>query len=122
MEELKQQETALNAMIAKGEMVEAVQKYYGEDCTFQEGNNKSRPGGKAGQIEYLGNFFKTVTKVNGIKLHSQSTGDNVSMSEWTFDLSTTGGPILWNEVLCRVWKNGKVVSEKFYTAPNVLKI
>ena len=26
------------------------------------------------------------------------------------------GPIVWNEILRRVWKDGKVVSERFYTA------
>ena len=117
MEDLKQLETKLNGLIAKGEMIQAVEAYYADNCIFQEGNNQPRTGGKKGQLEYLGAFFKTVTKVNGIKLHSQAIGDDVTKSEWTFDLSTTGGPILWNEVLCRIWKNGKVVSEKFYTAP-----
>jgi hypothetical protein len=37
------------------------------------------------------------------------------MSEWTFKM--TGGdnkPIVWNEVLVRGWKNGRIVSEKYY--------
>ena len=116
MQDLVTLETQLNAMIAKGEMVQAVEKFYAEDCTYQEGNNPPRTAGKKGQVEYLSDFFKTVKAVNNIKLHSQAVGDGVSMSEWTFDLATSNGPILWNEVLRRHWHNGKVTSEKFYTA------
>lgn len=116
MEDVKSLDMALNAMIAKGEMVEATEKFYADSCSYQEGNQPPRSGGKEGHKKYLADFFKTVTKVNGITLHSQTVGDGVSMSEWTFDLTTTNGPILWNEVLRRRWQNGKVVSERFYTA------
>ncbi len=106
----------LDAMIAKGEMVEATELFYDENCEFQEGNRAPRTGGKAGHKDYLAVFFKTVTAVNGLTLHSQTTGDGVTMSEWTFDIATSDGPVLWNEVLRRRWENGKVVSERFYTA------
>jgi hypothetical protein len=39
----------------------------------------------------------------------------------TFNLTTNNGPILWNEVLRRRWQNGKVVSERYYTAPRHLE-
>ena len=48
--------------------------------------------------------------------HGQSIGDGITMSEWTFDLATDNGPVLWNEVLRRRWQNGKVISERYYTA------
>jgi len=116
MEDLKTLETKLNALIAKGEMVDATEQFYAGDCEYQEGNKPPRTGGKAGHKDYLSAFFKTVKKVNALKLHSQLVGEGVTMSEWTFDLDTANGPILWNEVLRRHWVNGKVVSERFYTA------
>ncbi|MCX6599577.1 MAG: nuclear transport factor 2 family protein [Acidobacteria bacterium] len=116
MEDIRELETQLNALIAKGEMVEATELFYADDCIYQEGNKPPRTGGKNGHKEYLSAFFKTVTAVNGLTLHSQTIGDGVSMSEWTFDLATTNGPVLWNEVLRRRWAGGKVVSERFYTA------
>ena len=116
MEDLKTLVKELDAMIAKGEMVEAVGKFYADDCVWQEGNKEPRTGGNEGQKAYLTAFFSTVTKVNGLTLHSQTVGDDITMSEWTFDLDTTNGPVLWNEVLRRRWENGKVVSERFYTA------
>ena len=117
MEDLRTLETKLNALIAKGEMIEAVDQFYADDCVYQEGNQPPRAGGKKGQKEYLFNFFKTVKTVNALTLHGQSIGDGITMSEWTFNLTTNNGPILWNEVLRRRWQNGKVVSERYYTAP-----
>lgn len=116
MQDLKSLETELNALIQKGEMIPATEQFYADDCVYQEGNQAPRTGGKKGHVEYLTNFFKTVTAVNAIKLHSQAVGVGVTISEWTFDLQTTNGPVLWNEVLRRRWENGKVVSERFYTA------
>ena len=116
MEDLKTLVKELDAMIAKGEMVEATEKYYADGCVWQEGNKEPRTGGKEGHKAYLTGFFSTVTKVNGLTLHSQTVGDDVTMSEWTFDIATTNGPVLWNEVLRRRWENGKVISERFYTA------
>ena len=116
MQDLRLLVQDLDAMIAKGEMVEATERFYADTCVFQEGNQPPRMGGKIGHKEYLGGFFKTVTKVNGLTLHSQTVGDGVTMSEWTFDIATSNGPVLWNEILRRRWENGKVVSERFYTA------
>lgn len=116
MEDLRTLVKNLDAMIAKGEMVEATEQFYADDCVYQEGNTPPRAGGKKGHKEYLSAFFKTVKSVNALSLHSQTVGDGVTMSEWTFDLATDKGPILWNEVLRRRWQNGKVVSERFYTA------
>ena len=59
--------------------------------------------------------------VNALTLHGQSIGDGITMSEWTFNLTTNNGPILWNEVLRRRWQNGKVVSERYYAAPRHLE-
>lgn len=115
MEDLMTLVKDLDAMIAKGEMVEATEKFYADDCIYQEGNQPPRAGGKKGHKEYLSAFFRTVTAVNALTLHSQTVGDGVTMSEWTFDLTTDKGPILWNEVLRRHWANGKVVHERFYT-------
>ena len=116
MQDLTTLETQLNALIKKGEMIPATEQFYADNCTYQEGNQPPRTGGKKGHIDYLSAFFKTVTAVNGITLHSQTIGEGVTMSEWTFDLATQNGPVLWNEVLRRRWKNGKVVAERFYTA------
>jgi len=37
-------------------------------------------------------------------------------AEWSVDMTGPDGPILWNEILSRRWRSGKVVSERFSTA------
>jgi hypothetical protein len=63
-------ETKLNALIAKGEMLDAVDQFCADDSVYQEGNQPPRTGGKKGQKEYLSNFFKTVRAVNALSLQS----------------------------------------------------
>lgn len=115
MSDIRTLDTELNAMTKAGKILEALEKFYAEDCTFQEGNQPPRKGRKA-QHDHLSAFFATLKSFNGATLHNQVVGDNASFAEWTFDMTGPTGPILWNEVLRRQWKNGKVVSERFYTA------
>lgn len=105
----------LNAMTGQGKILDALEKFYDTDCTFQEGNQPARHGRKA-QHAHLSNFFSTLKKFNGAELHAHGVGDGVTLNEWTFDMEGPSGPILWNEILVRRWKNDKVVSERFYTA------
>ncbi|MFN0111046.1 MAG: nuclear transport factor 2 family protein [Blastocatellia bacterium] len=115
MNNLQALETELNKLVAAGKILEAVDRYFAEDCSFQEGNQPPRVG-KATQHAHLEGFFKTLKAFNGATLHSQAVGDNVTLSEWTFDMVGPDGPMIWNEVLRRRWKDGKVISERFYTA------
>ena len=117
MEDLQTLETKLNALIGKGEMIEAVEQFYADDCVYQEGNQPPRTGGKKAHKEHLSHLFKTVKTVNALTLHGQSIGGGITMNDCTFNLTTNNGPILWNEVFRRRWQNGKVVSERYYTAP-----
>ena len=113
--ELKDLDARLNEMTRKGEILEALGQFYAEDCTFQEGNKAARVGRQA-QHDHLSGFFNTLKSFNGATLHSQGIGNGVSLTEWTFDMTGPDGAILWNEILVRNWQDGKVISERFYTA------
>ena len=109
-------ETALNALTARGKMLDALAAHYADDCVFEEGDGARRLG-RAAQYEHLAGFFATLKGLNAATLHAQSTGADVSLSEWTFDMTAADGtPIVWNEVLVRRWKDDRVVSERFYQA------
>ena len=115
VENLKELETQLNALTSQGKILEGLDQFYADNCSFQEGNSEPRVG-KATDRAFLEGFFASLKKFNGATLHAQAIGDNVTLSEWTFDMEGPNGPILWNEILRRQWANGKVVSERFYTA------
>jgi ketosteroid isomerase-like protein len=107
-------ETASNALTKQGKIIDSIDQFYADDCVFIEPDG-SRRSSKKDQRAHLEGFFASLKSFEGATLHGQSVGDNVSMSEWTFKM--TGGdnkPIVWNEVLVRGWKNGRIVSEKYY--------
>jgi hypothetical protein len=114
--DLKSKVTELDNMIVKGQILEAVEKFFHPNVTSMEGN-EGLIEGKANKLDHLKGFFSTISAVNGITLHNQSVGDNVTMSEFTFDLQQAdGNRILWNEVLRRKWQDGLVTDERYYTA------
>ncbi|MGI9544970.1 MAG: nuclear transport factor 2 family protein [Cyclobacteriaceae bacterium] len=113
---LKERVKALDQQVLEGKILEAVEAFFHPDVVTKEGNG-SETHGLAEIQEKLQNFFQGISSVNEIRLHSQTVGDEVTMSEFTFDLTQTdGSPILWNEVLRRKWKDGLVINERYYTA------
>ena len=114
--EIEQQDTELNALNREGKILDGLDRFYADDCTFQEGNEEPIRG-KAAQRDRLSEMFASLKGFNGATLHSQAVGDGVSITEWTFDMTSGDGePIIWNEVLVRHWNRGKVVRERFYQA------
>ena len=114
--ELDKLENDLNEMTASGRILDALAAFYAEDCVFEEGDGARRVGRQA-QHDHLAAFFAGLKGLDTATLHAQSTGDDVSCSEWTFEMTAAdGSPIVWNEVLVRRWRQGRVVSERFYQA------
>lgn len=115
-DEIQNQDSQLNALNREGKILDGLDQFYADECTFQEGNEEPVRG-KAAQKERLSEMFATLQGFNGATLHSQAIGDGVSVTEWTFDMTGGDGqPIVWNEVLVRHWNGGAVVRERFYQA------
>ena len=114
--EIEQQDTQLNSLNREGKILEGLDQFYADDCTFQEGNEEPIRG-KRTQRERLSEMFAGLKRFNGATLHGQAIGDGVSMTEWTFDMTGGDGQaIVWNETLVRHWQDGMVVRERFYQA------
>ncbi len=110
-------EAACTAKAKAGDMLGALDEFFADDCVFQEGNDEPRRG-KAAERAHLEGFFATIEKFNGATLHGTGIGKNVTYSEWTFDMTAKDGEhIVWNEILAHRWKDGKIVSERYYQAP-----
>ena len=107
----------LDEMTGTGAILDALGKYYAEECTFTEVAGGASRGNRKEQHDHLSGFFSSLQGFNGATLHSQAVNGDVSLSEWTFDMTGGDGErIVWNEVLVRRWQGGKVVEEKFYNA------
>ena len=104
----------LNQQILKGDILGAFEKFYAEDVEMQE-NAEPPSKGKAANREREKGFVDSIGEVHAIKLAGSAVGDGVSYSEWVFDITYKGGArVVSHQASARRWKNGKVVSERFY--------
>ncbi len=109
-------EAGANELTRQGKIIESIDTYYADNCVFTEPDGSSRQSRQA-ERDHLEAFFSGLKSFDGATLHGQSVGDDVSMSEWTFNMTGGDGEkIVWNEVLVRRWDDGKIVAEKYYAA------
>ncbi len=114
--DLQSLDTALNALVREGQIIDGLDRHFAADCTFHEGNDKPIAG-LATQRQRLVEMFAGLKSFDGATLHSQAVADGVTFTEWTFNMTAgNGDPIVWNEVLVRQWHDGKVVKERYYQA------
>jgi hypothetical protein len=103
-------------MVLAGDILGAVDRYFADEVVTQEGN-AAPVVGKAANRARLDAFLSSLRAFNGATRHSYGVGEDVTLSEYTFDLVTEdGAPLIWNEVIRRRWANGQVVDERYYTA------
>lgn len=112
----QQREVALNAQIQAGDVLGALKEFYADNVEMREGSSPEATVGKQENLSRLEEFLGSLKQFNGATLHSYAVGDDVSMSEWTFDMvGGDGSPIIWNEVIRRQWRNGAVTDERYYS-------
>lgn len=112
---IQKREVALNARIQAGDVLGALKEFYAENVEMREGSAPKATVGKQENLNRLEQFLGSLKQFNGATLHNYAVGDDVSMSEWTFDMvGGDGSPIIWNEVIRRRWSNGAVIDERYY--------
>jgi len=113
-QDLKALDDELNRMILSGQAMEAMHKFYDQDCTMQE-NNDEPCCGLAANLEREKQFFASVDQYHGGKVLAQGIGDGVTFTEWETDVTFKGAPRMkMNQVAERRWKDGKIVHERFF--------
>lgn len=105
---------ALNDTILSGQIMEAFEKFYADDVVMQE--NASDPFvGKAVNRDREQAFVDSVAEFHGAEILATSTAGDVSFSEWMMDITfQDGNRKKLEQVAVRRWKDGQVVSERFY--------
>lgn len=112
--QLAQLDQQLNQMVLGGQALEAFDTFYSDDVVMQENDGEARVG-KASNRQYEENFFASIAEVHEFAMHSSAVGDDVSYSEWTFDVTfKDGNRVKMNQVAKREWKDGKVIGERFF--------
>ncbi|MBP6632769.1 MAG: nuclear transport factor 2 family protein [Kofleriaceae bacterium] len=104
----------LNDMVLTGKAMVGFEELYADDVVMQE-NNDAPCVGKAANRKREEDFFAMVEAWHNGALVSSAINGDVTFGEWTMDITLKGmGRVTMNQVAVRRWKNGKVVSERFY--------
>jgi SnoaL-like protein len=115
MSELGKLEDELNKMIVEGKGMEAFEKFYADDVVMEEPTGDPARVGKEACRKSEKDFAGSIEEFHAAKLLASAVGDGVTMSEWIYDFKLRGQPrTKLQEIARRQWRNGKVVSERFY--------
>lgn len=115
MSSIKALDDELNRMIEEGRAFpEAFHKFYADDVVMIEGTGESCEGREA-NIHREAELAKGVKEMHGARLLGAVAGDDLSFSEWEYEMTFQDGRrVTWAEVARRQWKDGKIVNERFY--------
>ncbi|MCW5924063.1 MAG: hypothetical protein KIS77_17205 [Saprospiraceae bacterium] len=110
---LNQLVDALDAQIVKGDIIAAFDQFAADNCvTFSTSADKTQ--NKAQKAEALRWFFDSLASVNRIERIASKVGKNATDSQFVFDFTDKlGNHLVFNEVIRRTWKDGKVVEEQY---------
>ncbi len=117
MTKLKTNVEKLNTLIKDGKIMEAFERYYGEEVVIQV-NGNSPINGKENNRKREMIFLQEIEKLNSAEIKSVTYGEknnNVSMTEWAINIENKEGE---KKTIYRVnvqhWKDDKIINEKLY--------
>ncbi|MBK9336952.1 MAG: hypothetical protein IPM98_10335 [Lewinellaceae bacterium] len=104
---------ALDARILKGDIVGAFDQFAADNCvTWSNAPDMTRS--KDQKVEILNWFFQNIATVNRIERLALQVAGDVTESQFVFDfVNSQGQPLVYSEVIRRVWKDGKMVEEQY---------
>ena len=109
-----QRDQHLNELILSGKAMEGFEAYYADDVEMQE-NAEAPRRGKDLNRQFELNFFSSIESFHGAEVRAQAVSGDVSFSEWMMDVTFKGGQrVKLEQVAVRRWRDGKIVSERFY--------
>lgn len=104
----------MDGMILKGEIPQAIEKFFSDEAKTTEVDG-SLTSGKQAAVDKLTGFVGSIEKVKEITLLNTAVGNDVTMSEFLFNFDMKdGSEIKWHEIIRRIWQDGKVVEEQYF--------
>lgn len=114
MQDVKMLAEDLAKMVGEGKILEAFEKYYADDVVMQENEDAPRVGKEASRA-YEEAFVNGIVEFHDGKTLGVAVGDGYSTIESFMDVTHKDwGRVARSQVAVQHWKDGKVVSEKFY--------
>ena len=113
MTKLKNNVENLNALIKEGKIIDAFERYYGENVIIQVNGNIPITGKEQNRKREM-IFLQEIEKLNSAEIKSVTFGgkeDNVSMTEWAINIENKEGI---KKTIYRVnvqhWKDDKIIN------------
>lgn len=107
----------LNDMIVRGQALDAFERFYADDVVMQENLGPPIHGKDANRVR-AATFLGSIKELHVGRIVQGAVGDDVSFAEMEFDaILADGKRVHITEVARRQWKDGKIVHERFYYAP-----
>jgi len=101
--------------VRNGRIMDAMREFYADDVVMSEPEHTTE--GLESNIEREQEFVDSVAEFKNFEVVSLAKGDDVSIYENVMDWVTKDGESMHVEqVSVAKWKNGKIVSERFYYA------
>ena len=115
--QLKHNVEKLNTLIKEGKIMEAFNKYYGDDVVIQVNGNGAITGKEQNRKSEM-IFLKEIEKLSSAEIKSMTFGgidDNITMTEWSLNVDNKDSE---KKTIHRVnvqhWKNDLIINEKVY--------
>ena len=105
------------AMISAGKLLDAFEKYYGEEVSMVDvGDGPAMVGKDANRIREVA-FVEMIEEFHGIKVGSVASDEQagITMIENSMDVTLKGiGRVQYTQVAVQKWKGDFIIEEKFY--------
>ncbi len=120
MSQISQNIKQLNAMIQKGEIMQAMNRFYAEDTVMGE-NDQPPTEGLAANLAREQEFVDN-TEWYAAELLDEVVEGDVSMSRWKLDFHNQlyGNRLRFTQVSVAKWRDNKIVDERYYYSPEVV--
>ncbi|MEQ8881343.1 MAG: nuclear transport factor 2 family protein [Cyclobacteriaceae bacterium] len=114
MSDLLEKIADLNDLVVQGKAMDAFEKYYDDNVIMQE-NEITPTIGKIPNRKREEAFFNNITEFRAAVPLKVTVGRNITMVEWQYDYThKEWGTRNYSQISVQEWKDGKIISEKFY--------
>ncbi|MEM9570559.1 MAG: hypothetical protein AAF996_03775 [Pseudomonadota bacterium] len=101
-------------MLAEGQFVQGMERYFDANVTIQE-VGQSPKSGRDRNIAVEKELLAGVSEFIQYTAHSKGAGGDKTFYEATMEFKTTEGQhVVQNQAVVTTWKNGKIVDERYY--------
>jgi ketosteroid isomerase-like protein len=103
-------------MMAKGQMLEAFDKYYHNNVVMVEANGETRKGKEANR-KFQSDFLLTIKEIHGtgvLAITSDEKAGTTMVESWMDVTNKEGQRMKMEEVAVQKWQGEQIVHERFY--------